>query len=84
MSKAVSFTLDLKGLNTLMKSEEMCSILNDAAAKIVAAAGDGFEAEGAHPISFVGITYVKAATPDALRRARNDNALEIAAGGARI
>lgn len=74
MSK-VEFKLNLAGLNELMKSGEMQSILNRAAAAIAARAGggDGYAVESAHPISFVAIASV--------RGSNKDNALEKAAGG---
>lgn len=65
----VRFKLNLKGLNELMKSGEMQSILNDAASRIASASGDGYEVEAAHPISFVAIASVYAGS----RSARKDN-----------
>ena len=61
MSKNVRFVLNLAGLNALMKSGEMQSILNAAAQSIAADCGDGYEAviEQAHPISFIAIASVK-------------------------
>ena len=61
MSKSVEFKLNLPGLNALMKSGEMQSILNAAAQSIASEAGDGYEAviEQAHPISFVAIASVR-------------------------
>lgn len=38
----VKFELDLQGLNELMKSEEMQTILEDASARAASIAGDGF------------------------------------------
>ena len=67
-----------------MKSGEMQSILNDAAARIAGAAGPGFEAEGAHPIGFVAINSVRTATWAARKLNSSTNALEKAAGGVRI
>lgn len=65
----VDFKLNLTGLNELMKSDQMQAILNDAARKIAAAAGEGYEVESAHPISFIGIASVRAVT----RKAKKDN-----------
>ena len=55
MSKNVRFVLNLPGLNALMKSGEMQSILNSAAGAIASNAGEGYEARPAKPISFVAI-----------------------------
>lgn len=65
----VKFVLNLPGLNELMKSPAMCAALNSAAASIQGRAGKGYEIESAHPISFVAIASVYAAT----REARKDN-----------
>ena len=78
------FELNLPGLNELMKSGQMQAVLNSAAAQIAGAAGDGFEAETAHPISFVAIASVRAATYEARRENSKSNTLEKAARGARI
>ena len=80
----VKFELDLKGLNELMKSPEMQGILNDAAQKIAGAAGDGYEVETAHPIQFVAIASVRAATYDSYYDAMENRTLENAVGGVRI
>ena len=84
MSKAVTFKLNLAGLNELMKSPEMMDIENQAAQQIASAAGDGYEVEAAHPISFVAIASVFPATRKAKRDNRANNTLEKAAGGVRI
>lgn len=83
MSKNVTFKLNLKGLNELMKSSEMCSVLNEKASAIATSAGEGFEVEAAHPIRFIGIASVKATTWAAYKAAMDGNALEIARGGVR-
>lgn len=80
----VKFKLDLAGLNQLMKSGEMQAVLNSAANQIAAAAGDGFEVERAHPISFVGIAAVHAETPAARRDNSENNTLLKAAGSVRL
>ena len=80
----VKFKLRLAGLNELMKSGEMQAVLNSAAAKIAGAAGDGYETEAAHPIRFVAIASVRAATFKARRDNSANNTLEKAAGGVRI
>ena len=80
----VKFKLDLKGLNELMKSQEMQGILNGAAAQIASRAGDGYEVETAHPIQFVAIASVRAATYDSYYDAMENRTLEKAVGGVRI
>lgn len=80
----VKFKLDLKGLNELMKSGDMQGVLNDAANRIAGAAGDGYETEAAHPLSFAAIASVRAATYDSYYDALENQTLEKAAGGVRI
>lgn len=80
----IKFKLDLPGLNALMKSSEMQSVLNSAAGRIAGSAGDGFEVESAHPISFVAIASVRAATPEARRENAENNTLLKAAGGVKL
>lgn len=82
MSK--NFKLNLKGLNELMKSQEMLSILDSAANSVAAAAGDGFEVEQAHPISFVGITSVRASDFKARLACSRNNVLEKAVRSVKI
>lgn len=84
MSEKVRFKLNLAGLNELMKSGEMQAVLNSAAGQIAGAAGDGYEVENAHPISFVAIASVRAATYEARRENSENNTLLKAAGGARV
>ena len=56
----VRFKLYKKGLNELMKSGEMCAILNSAAVQLARqAGGDGTSGvEFAHPIRFIAIASV--------------------------
>lgn len=82
MSKV--FELNLPGLNAIMKSGEMQALLNSAAAQIAAQAGDGYEAESAHPISFVAIASVRPATYEARRDNNKNNTLLKAAGSVRL
>ena len=84
MSDGIRFKLNLPGLNELMKSGGMQSILNSAASRIASAAGDGYETETAHPISFVAIASVRAATYDSYYDSMENQTLEKAAGGVRI
>lgn len=83
MSK-VKFRLNLRGLNDLMKGPEMAGVLNDAAGRIAAAAGDGYEAESAHPLSFAGIASVRAATYDAYYDTLENGTLDKAAGSVKL
>ena len=78
------FQFNLQGLNELMKSAEMQAILNDAANQMAAAAGEGYEVESAHPISFVAIASVKAATYEARLDNSKNNTLEKAKGSVKI
>lgn len=84
MGKGVVFKLNLPGLNEIMKSAPMCETLNAAAQKIARSAGNGYEVETAHPISFVGIAAVHAKTREARKDNNDNNTLLKAAGGTRI
>lgn len=84
MSNKIRFKLNLRGLNELMKSGEMQAVLNNAAGQIAASAGNGYETEAAHPISFVAIASVRAATYDARKDNSDNNTLLKAAGGVKI
>ena len=82
MSKV--FKLNLRGLNEVMKSPGMQSVLNQAAAQISAAAGDGYEVEPAHPISFVAIASVRTGDfKSRLDNSSNDTLLK-AAGSVKL
>lgn len=83
MSK-IKFKLNLRGLNDLMKSGEMQAILNDAAGRIASAAGNGYEVESAHPLSFTAIASVRAATCDSYYDALENETLDKAIGGVKI
>lgn len=84
MSEKIKFRLNLAGLNELMKSGAMQGVLNSAASQISGAAGDGYEVESAHPISYVAIASVRAATYEARKDCRENNTLLKALGGARV
>lgn len=84
MAEKVRFKLNLAGLNQLMKSNEMQSVLNTAANQIASAAGDGYEVESAHSISFVGIAAVHAKTREARKDNAENNTLLKAAGGVNL
>lgn len=76
MSKEYEFRLNLPGLNELMKSAEMQSIIDSAASSIAGNAGEGFEAEAVHPIQFVAIASVRATTFKARLNNSKNNVLE--------
>ena len=81
MSDGVTFKLNLPGLNELMKSGEMQEILNEKARSIQASAGDGYEIESAHPISFVAIASVRASSKKARKNNSKNKTLLKASGG---
>ena len=82
MSKV--FKLNLKGLNELMKSAAMQSVLNTAASRIAGKAGEGYEIEQAHPISFVAIASVRTGDAASRRDNNKNNTLLKAAGSVKI
>ena len=83
MSK-VKFKLDLGGLNDLMKSGEMQTILNTAASAVAAAAGEGYEAIPAKPINFIAVAKVRPVTFKARLDNNRNKTLEKAAGSVKI
>ena len=86
MSKDVEFKLNISGLNTLMKSPAMQSVLNTAAQSIAQSAGSGYKAEieQAHPISFIAIASVKTTNKSSRLDNNKNNTLLKAAGSTRI
>lgn len=84
MSNDVKFTLNLSGLNALMKSSQMQGILNSAAGQIAGRAGDGYETESAHPISFIAIASVRTGSWAARKDNNKNGTLEKAVGGVKI
>ena len=76
----VKFELNLPGLNELMKSPEMCAILEENGSAVASAAGDGY-ASRVHQASFVAIANVY---PDTFKAAKDnyDNNTLIKAAGA--
>lgn len=80
----IRFKLEVRGLNELMKSGEMQAVLNDAAGRIAGAAGDGYDVEAAHPLSFAAIASVRASEYDSYYDCLENNTLLKAAGGVRI
>jgi len=75
------FELNLAGLNALMKSGAMQSVLNSAAGQIAARAGEGYEVESAHPISFVAIASVRTGSAESRRDNNKNNTLLKSLGG---
>lgn len=78
------FRFKLAGLNTLMRSGEMQSILTAAAKQIAAAAGDGYEAETARPLTFAAIASAYAGNYDAKLDNSEHNTLLKAAGSVKL
>jgi len=80
----IDFKFNLPGLNELMKSAEMQGVLNEAANKIAATAGEGYEVESAHNINFIAIAAVHAETYEAKLDNSENNTLLKAAGSVKI
>lgn len=78
------FRFRLAGLNTLMRSGEMQSILTAAAKQIAAAAGDGYEAETARPLTYAAIASAYAGNYDAKLDNSEHNTLLKAAGSVKL
>lgn len=78
------FRFKLAGLNTLMRSGEMQSILTAAAKQIAAAAGDGYEAETARPLTYAAIASAYAGAYDAKLDNSEHNTLLKAAGSVKL
>lgn len=81
---ASRFHFNLAGLNTLMRSAEMQAVLDDASKRIAAAAGAGYEAETARPLTYDSISSVYAATYEAKLDNSENNTLLKAAGSVKI
>lgn len=79
----VKFELNLAGLNELMKSSEMQSVLESAAAQAVSNAGDGYGSR-VHVANWVAIANVYPATRQAAKENLNDNTLLRAVGSVNI
>lgn len=77
--KRVRFKLNLKGLNEVMKSEEMQSVLADAGRQITSSAGDGYASE-VHTASYVAIANVYPDTFMSAKRNWRQNTLLKAVG----
>ena len=82
MSKNITFKLNLRGLNELMKSDAMQAILNEGAESMQGAAGGDYEQ--AHPISFIAIASVRTANDKAQRGNKKSKTLLKASGRSRV
>jgi hypothetical protein len=78
MSK-VKFELNLPGLNELMKSPEMCAILEESGSTVAMTAGAGY-ASRVHQASFVAIANVYPDTAQAAKDNYDNNSLLKALG----
>lgn len=67
-----------------MKSGEMQSILNTAAAAVAAAAGEGYAASPAKEINFIAVAKVKPVTLKARIDNNRNKTLQKAAGSVKI
>lgn len=74
MGKKVRFELNLKGLNELMKSEEMQQVLDEKGAQVAAAAGEGYE-HRTYPINWIAVSTVSAETREAVKDNLENNTL---------
>ncbi len=70
----VEFELNLPGLNELMKSPEMCAILEENGSAVAMAAGDEY-ATRVHQASFVAIANVYPETQKAAKDNYDNNTL---------
>jgi len=75
------FKLNLKGLNELMKSEEMQAALLEAGRAVAGSAGSDYSTE-VHTASFVAISNVWPASKEAARDNHKENTLLKAIGSA--
>ncbi len=72
---AIRIKLNLPGINELMKSAPVQADLNARAARIAAAAGEGFESGPGRPHPWIARAYVWAGTFEARRAEATDRAL---------
>lgn len=79
----VKFELNLAGLNELMKSSEMQSVLESAAAQAVGNAGGGYDSR-VHVASFVAIANIYPTTRQAAKDNYENNTLLRAVGSVNI
>jgi hypothetical protein len=73
---SVKVTLNLPGINRLMKSAGVRALVKREAQRMAAAAGDGFEAvvDNSHP--WVSRAYVQTADAEGKRRQADEKVLE--------
>lgn len=81
MSKKFKFELNLKGLNELMKSPEMQTVLEQAGQTVAANAGSDY-ATDTHVADFVAITNVYPTSREAAKDNYENNTLLKATGSA--
>lgn len=74
MSQKVRFELNLKGLNELMKSEEMQEVLSNKGAEVASRAGSDY-AYRTHLANWVAITNVYPNSPEARKENLENNTL---------
>lgn len=80
----IRFELDIPGLDELMKSGEMQSVLNSVAASIQGSAGPGYEIEYAHPLTYTAIAAVHANSRETVKDCFENNALLKYAGSVKV
>lgn len=79
MANKVKFELNLQGLNELMKSSEMQSVLKDAGKAVASAAGSDYDSE-VHTASYIAISNVYPNSQRAAHENFTDNTLLKAIG----
>jgi urease alpha subunit len=79
MAKNIEIELNLKGLNELMRSEEIQNILDQAGEAVATAAGVGF-GHRTDVIRWIAVTNVYPATTEAYRKNMKENSLLAAVG----
>lgn len=79
MAKNIKIELNLKGLNELMRSEEMQNILDQAGEAVATAAGEGF-GHRTDVIRWIAVTNVYPGTTEAYRKNMKENTLLTAVG----
>lgn len=70
----VNVKLNLKGINEVMKSDPIVEHLREAGELVAQSAGEGFEVD-TEKLNWIGVCEVKAATPEALKKCYEENAL---------
>lgn len=76
---AKNFKLNMPGLNELMKSAEMQSILHQAGEVVASSAGEGFEHE-THVAQWTALEHIYPTTFSSMKRSYDQNALLKALG----